>query len=199
MSENGCHTTSEGNAVCIVLASTEEPGCGCSSQPSDKVQLGSAPAQTTVGLWPKIRGGVGVACITSPCCTPLIVPLGLALLAGIPVAVWLTQYISWIYGGLTLVSIISLVLGWRWLGQPVRLTSKIPWRKIRISLILGLACLTSPALTPLIVPRCFEAILLTETSTAVWLTNNAGWVYGGLTVVSLFSLGLGLYWLGQNA
>jgi DNA-binding transcriptional MerR regulator len=69
------------------------------------------------------------------------------------------------------------------------LTSKIPWRKIRISLIWGLACLTSPALTPLIVPRCFEAILLTETPTAVWLTNNAGWVYGGLTGVSLFSLG----------
>lgn len=55
----------------------------------------------------------GLACITSPCCTPLIVPLGLVLIAGTPLAAWLTQYIGWVYGGLTLVSIISLVLGWR--------------------------------------------------------------------------------------
>jgi hypothetical protein len=73
------------------------------------------------------------------------------------------------------------------------------WRKIRIGLMFGLACLTSPALTPLIVPRCFDAIVLTGTPAAVWLTHNAGWVYGGLTLVSLLSLGLGLYWLGQKA
>jgi hypothetical protein len=59
----------------------------------------------------------GVACLTSPCCTSLIVPLGLALIAGTPVAAWAWHDIGWIYGGLTLVSVISLVLGWRWLGQ----------------------------------------------------------------------------------
>ena len=73
------------------------------------------------------------------------------------------------------------------------------WRKIRSGLMFGLACLTSPALTPLIVPRCFDAILLTGIPAAVWLTDNAGWVYGGLTLVSLISLGLGLYWIGQKA
>jgi hypothetical protein len=73
------------------------------------------------------------------------------------------------------------------------------WRKVRISLILGLACLTSPALTPLIVPRCFEALLLTGTPVALWLVHNAGWVYAGLTLVSVISVGLGLYWLNQKA
>ena len=70
-------------------------------------------------MWQKIRSGLmfGVACITSPCCTPIIVPIALALLAGTPVAVWLSAYIGWVYGGLTLLSIVSLVLGFRWLGQ----------------------------------------------------------------------------------
>jgi hypothetical protein len=77
--------------------------------------------------------------------------------------------------------------------------AKMFWRKIRTGLMFGLAGLTSPAVTPLIVPRCFEAIVLTGTPAAVWLTHNAGWVYGGLTLVSLLSLGLGLYWLGQKA
>lgn len=70
------------------------------------------------------------------------------------------------------------------------------WRKIRIGLMFGLACLTSPALTPLIVPRCFEALLLTGTPAAAWLANNASGVYAGLTLVSLISLGVGLRWLG---
>ena len=70
-------------------------------------------------MWKKIRSAVafGVACIASPCCTPLIVPLGLALLAGTPVAVWLSANIGWVYGGLTLISIASFVLAYRWMGQ----------------------------------------------------------------------------------
>lgn len=70
-------------------------------------------------MWTKIRGGLmfGVACITSPCCTPLIVPLGLVLLAGTPAAVWLSAYIGWVYGALTLISIVSFVMAFRWLKQ----------------------------------------------------------------------------------
>jgi len=70
-------------------------------------------------VWQKIRAGLmlGIACVTSPCCTPFIVPLGLVLLVGTPPAVWLTHYIGWVYGGLTLVSIVSLVVGLRWLGR----------------------------------------------------------------------------------
>ena len=70
-------------------------------------------------MWKKIRSGVmfGIACVASPCCTPLIVPLGLSLLAGTPVALWLSANVGWVYGGLTLLSIASFVLVYRWMGQ----------------------------------------------------------------------------------
>jgi hypothetical protein len=66
-------------------------------------------------MWRKIRSGVmfGIACITSPCCTPLIVPLLLSLLAGTPVALWMGQNLGWVYGILTAISILSLVLALR--------------------------------------------------------------------------------------
>lgn len=116
MSENCCRTTDEGNTFCVLPMPEKESRCGCSSQPATEIQ---ATFPAAVGLWQKIRSGVmfGLACITSPCCTPLIVPLGLALIAGTPLAAWLTHYLSWVYGGLTLVSILSLVLGWRWLRK----------------------------------------------------------------------------------
>jgi len=70
-------------------------------------------------MWKKIRSGVmfAIACVASPCCTPLIVPLGLALLAGTPVAIWASANLGWVYGALTLLSIGSLVLGFRWMKQ----------------------------------------------------------------------------------
>ncbi len=54
-----------------------------------------------------------VGCITSPCCTPLVVPLGLTLLVGTPAAVWLGHNLGWVYGTLTLVSIASFVIAFR--------------------------------------------------------------------------------------
>ncbi|MEZ4666460.1 MAG: hypothetical protein R3E39_00835 [Anaerolineae bacterium] len=70
-------------------------------------------------MWQKIRGGVMfvVACIASPCCTPLIVPAALALLAGTPVAIWMGQNLGLVYGGLTLLSVISFVLAFRWMSK----------------------------------------------------------------------------------
>ncbi len=127
-----CGSVSEdGAAVCV-------PGsCSCSpaAKSSQPIHLAvpsstgsrNAAVQKTVSfnknqekpMWQKIRSGVmfGIACIFSPCCTPIIVPIGLALLAGAPVAVWLSANIGWVYGGLTLLSVVSLVLGFRWMGQ----------------------------------------------------------------------------------
>ena len=70
-------------------------------------------------MWKKGRSGVmfGIACIASPCCTPIIIPIVIALLAGTPVALWMSANLGWVYGGLTLLSIISLVLGVRWMRQ----------------------------------------------------------------------------------
>ena len=129
MSDHCGTVTEDGNAVCI-------PGsCSCyseskSSEPiplslptvNESNQAGKIVAidkNQESTMWKKIRSGVmfGIACIASPCCTPIIIPIVIALLAGTPVAVWLSANLGWVYGGLTLLSIISLVLGVRWMRQ----------------------------------------------------------------------------------
>ncbi len=131
MSDHCGSVTEDGAAVCV-------PGaCSCSSDAKSNepislslssvnenkksvsqsiIQINSSQEQN---MWKKVRSGLmfGVACITSPCCTPIIVPIALALLAGTPVAVWLSANVGWVYGGLTLLSVVSLVLGFRWMGQ----------------------------------------------------------------------------------
>lgn len=76
----------------------------------------------------KIRGGLllGVGCVTSPCCTPLLVPLALTLLAGTPIAAFLTRYVGWVYALLTLISLGTLFLGVRHLWPLVSARSERP-------------------------------------------------------------------------
>jgi hypothetical protein len=105
--------TEDGSAVCV-------PG-QCSCSPNAKVSVPVSVAKVEVqeeGMWKKIRAGVmfGIACIASPCCTPIIVPIVIALLAGTPLAIWLAAHTGLVYGGLTLLSVVSLVLSIRWWG-----------------------------------------------------------------------------------
>lgn len=67
---------------------------------------------------------LGLGCITSPCCTPLILPLGFSLFAGTPVALWVSVNLGWVYGGLTILSIPSLALGIRWMWQKNEINGK---------------------------------------------------------------------------
>lgn len=112
MSEHCGTITEDGNAVCV-------PGaCSCSTE-AEKAEIVSLPVVPEIkkeSFWKKTRSGVMfvIACVASPCCTPLIVPVGIALLAGTPLAIWLSAHLGWIYGGLTLLSIGSLVLGFSW-------------------------------------------------------------------------------------
>lgn len=72
-----------------------------------------------------IRSGLlfVVACLTSPCCTPLLVPLVAGLLAGTPLAIWLTPHLAWIYTALTVVFVSSLIFAFFSLRQrPGRLS-----------------------------------------------------------------------------
>lgn len=112
-----CSTTEDGAAICIVPENGQPSACGCSAN-QEKTAVSAKPAssQEATTLRGKIRSGVlfGVACLASPCCTPLYVPLLLVLLAGTPAAVWLSANVGWVYGLLTLISIISFVLAWRW-------------------------------------------------------------------------------------
>lgn len=77
-------------------------------------------------FWKKFRGifMLGVGCITSPCCSPLIVPLALSLANGTPVAIWLSHRIGWIYGALTIISFASFILAVRWMQSHRGYTSR---------------------------------------------------------------------------
>ena len=71
-------------------------------------------------FWQKIRSGVMfvASVITCPCHLPIVLPLVLVLLAGTPAAVWITQNVGWVYGGMTILFFVSLALGFRWMSQP---------------------------------------------------------------------------------
>jgi hypothetical protein len=103
----------EGSDCCT----TTESGAAACSLPQTR-----PPAAEARSRWQSIRGGLmfGLACITSPCCTPLIVPLVLALLAGTPAALWISHNLGWVYGSLTIVSVVSVAMGWRWMNIPKR-------------------------------------------------------------------------------
>jgi hypothetical protein len=127
-----CQTTEEGNAICVLPADGRTRACAIKhteasalvDMPAPHVHqnLSAAPQPASPGRWQKVRSGImfGVACLASPCCTPLIVPLVIALLAGTPVAVWLTAHLGWVYGGLTLLSVVSLGLGFQWMRKQPR-------------------------------------------------------------------------------
>lgn len=104
-----CQLSEDGNAMCAMPV-----------QPIEQKSYRLLSIEGCKQTWQKIRGGVmfGVACLASPCCTPLIVPLGLSLIAGSPIALWLGQNLGWVYGGLTLLSILSFILAFRWMGKP---------------------------------------------------------------------------------
>jgi hypothetical protein len=97
----------------VELPITPASACdsACCSTPRD--------SDVSPALGHKLRSGVMfvLACIFSPCCAPLLVAVALALLAGSPLAAWIGTNLGWVYGGLTLVSIVSLVLGIRWLRR----------------------------------------------------------------------------------
>jgi hypothetical protein len=134
-----CQTTEEGNAICVLPADGQTSACACASEKQEtpilletsivgaKKNLSvPTPLLSAPSLWQKVRSGImfGVACVASPCCTPLIVPLGIALLAGTPVAAWLTANLGWVYGGLTLLSVVSLGLGFHWMKNSSGRASK---------------------------------------------------------------------------
>ncbi len=70
-------------------------------------------------FWQKVRSSVMfiVSLVTCPCHLPIVLPLALVLLAGTPLAVWITQNTGWVYGGMTLLFFVSLALGLRWMNQ----------------------------------------------------------------------------------
>lgn len=68
-------------------------------------------------FWQKIRSGTMfvISFITCPCHLPITLPLALALLAGTPLAAWIAQNRGWVYGGMTILFLLSLSLGLVWM------------------------------------------------------------------------------------
>lgn len=114
-----CSTSAAGGAICVVPSARQTrinvslESIGLRNQPAVKVRLSSAEC------WQTTRSGIlfGVACLASPCCAPLIVPLILSVLAGTPLALWMSHNLGWVYGGLTLLSVVSFVLALRHINK----------------------------------------------------------------------------------
>jgi hypothetical protein len=70
-------------------------------------------------VWKKIRSGgmFVVAFVGCPCHLPITLPLALALLTGTSAAVWIAQHTAWVYGGMTILFLISLALGFMWMSR----------------------------------------------------------------------------------
>ncbi len=109
MADDCCKTNEDGSSYCTLPANDQ-----------GRVEIPDLKQTKTAASspWQPIRGGAMfvIGCLLSPCCTPLFVPLALALLAGTPIALWASLNIGWIYGRLTLLSAVSFFLGWRWLS-----------------------------------------------------------------------------------
>lgn len=78
-------------------------------------------------FWQKIRSGTMfvISFVTCPCHLPITLPLALVLLAGTPAAIWITQHSGWIYGITAGIFLISLALGFVWMGSSDKNTSEV--------------------------------------------------------------------------
>ncbi len=119
MSEQSC-TTKDGLSACTPAALSDQ-ACGCSSANQAKQPDKTEPQKSNSVVSAVL---LGVACLTSPCCVPLIAPIILGLLAGTQVALWFANNMGWMYAGLTLVSMVSFLLVWRYAFQKLSLAAR---------------------------------------------------------------------------
>ncbi len=123
MDELECSSDWHGTASGLNAASGQHSPCHetrCADHPTSASLPIDSRQELRHSPWNAIRRGLllVIACIASPCCSPMIVSLGIALLTGTPLALWLTHHRGWISSGLTVISILSLMLAVRWmLGQ----------------------------------------------------------------------------------
>jgi mercuric ion transport protein len=70
------------------------------------------------------------------------------------------------------------------------------WQKTRSGVMLVISFVSCPCHLPITLPLVLT--LLAGTPAAVWIGNHVGWVYGGMAVLFVVSLGLGLRWILQT-
>jgi hypothetical protein len=110
-------STAESASACECSLPSHEEACrSCSPFQTDQTDLASQQRRHPV------RSGIlfVLACLTSPCCTPIVVPLIFSLIAGTPATLWLTQHGGWIYGVLTGICVLCAALGIYWIRAQTR-------------------------------------------------------------------------------
>jgi hypothetical protein len=100
---NCCSTTEDGSMICNLPQNGETATCKQKHEEENRLRQ--------AGLFL-------LGCLTSPCCTPLFVPLVLSLFAGTTFALWLSQNLFWVYGLLSLISLASFAMLFRPKAQP---------------------------------------------------------------------------------
>ena len=70
------------------------------------------------------------------------------------------------------------------------------WQQIRSGVMFVLSAITCPCHLPIVLPLVLT--LLAGTPVGMWITQNVGWRYGGMTILFFVSLALGLHWTGRG-
>ena len=71
------------------------------------------------------------------------------------------------------------------------------WQKIRSGVMFAASVITCPCHLLIVLPLVLA--LLAGTPAAVWIIQNVGWFYGGMTLLFFVSLALGFRWMSQPA
>jgi len=71
------------------------------------------------------------------------------------------------------------------------------WQKVRSSVMFIVSLVICPCHLPIVLPLVLA--FLAGTPAAVWIAQNVGWVYGGMTFLFFLSLALGFRWMNQFA
>ncbi len=118
MANSACATT-DGNVMCGLPDAHGKSACGCNQPITTKTAQTTIPETARADITETKRDvqsavAFGFGCVASPCCTPLYIPLLLLVFAGTPFAAWLGANVGWVYGALTLLSVVGFGLAWRW-------------------------------------------------------------------------------------
>jgi hypothetical protein len=107
---NCCSTTEDGSMICNRPQNGETASCKQNYEEENMMRK--------AGLFL-------LGCLSSPCCTPLYVPIVLSLFAGTSFALWLSQNLYWVYGILSLISLLSFALILRPMLKPKAKSSNL--------------------------------------------------------------------------
>lgn len=67
------------------------------------------------------------------------------------------------------------------------------WQKIRSGVMFAVSAITCPCHLPITLPLIIA--VLAGTPAVLWIAQNKGWIYGGMTLIFFISLASGFRWI----